>query len=768
MLARFRHLHIVQVHRVFETGGTAYMVMEHVEGRTLASLADAEGPLGESRVREVLEALTDGLSSVHAAGLLHRDISPDNVMLRPDGQPVLIDFGAARQGLGEHSGALSSVLKPGYAPLEQYPPGQGQGPWTDIYGLGALAYWALSGARPTAATERTRRDPLRPLSEVAARDVSSGLSSAVEAALSVYPEDRPQSLDEWRKLLHGGAGPGKRRSPRGGEAGVEGVGTTVGGSGPSRRRWPAAALTAGLAAAALAAAWLTPGSRERPVGGSPASGPALTANRAGGTAEPAAAGSTGEEAPAARGGGAGSVSESENEDGGGGGAGAAPGGAAPAEEEPAAAGPPPDEVERGLGLDRAAWREIQEGLTASGFDPGAADGLVGGATRSALRAWQSSRGAEATGYADAEAVSALREAADDAARVADQRRAELEAAEREAEAQRQAELATEREAEARRQAELAAEREAEARRQAELAAEREAEARRQAELAAEREAEAQRRAEEARQAELAAEAERRRPGRVFRDCDVCPEMVVVPAGTFRMGCGPGNDQCRDSERPAREVEVASFALAKYEVTQGQFAAFVRATGHDTPGGCFGWGSGSWRNQRGQSDGHPVVCVNWDDAQAYVRWLSGLTGQRYRLPSEAEWEYAARGATTTRWYWGNRAQDRCELANGGDRDDCDDGWERTAPVGTFPPNGFGLYDMAGNVWEWVEDCWHQDYGGAPPDGSAWTRGCDSASRIIRGGSWFNRSAERLRPGARDGFTAGGRRVIYGFRVSRTLD
>ena len=212
MLARFKDPHIVQVHRVFEAGGTAYMVMEYVEGRTLASVVDAEGPLGESRVREVLEALTAGLSSVHAAGLLHRDISPDNVMVRPDGTLVLIDFGAARHGLGEHSGALSSVLKPGYAPLEQYPPGRGQGPWTDIYGLGALAYWALSGSRPPAATERTRSDPLRPLSAVAARGVSSGLSSAVEAALSVYSEDRPQSLDEWRKLLDGaGRGSGGGR-----------------------------------------------------------------------------------------------------------------------------------------------------------------------------------------------------------------------------------------------------------------------------------------------------------------------------------------------------------------------------------------------------------------------------------------------------------------------------------------------------------------------------------------------------------------------------
>ena len=611
MLARFKHPHIVQVHRVFEAGGTAYMVMEYVEGRTLASVADAEGPLGESRVREVLEALTDGLSSVHAAGLLHRDISPDNVMLRPDGTSVLIDFGAARHGLGEHSGALSSVLKPGYAPLEQYPPGRGQGPWTDIYGLGALAYWALSGARPPAATERTRRDPLRPLSEVASRGVSSGLSSSVAAALSVYPEDRPQSLDEWRKLLEEAPPP------------------------DPRRWWPAAAVV-GLAAV-LAVAWLAPWS-----GGLPDGDSALGS----------AAGSPGAETPESRGGGAGSVGEDE----GGGGAGAEQGGAAPGEEEPTVAGPPPDEVERELGLHRAAWREIQEGLTALGFDPGPADGLVGGTTRSALRAWQSSRGALATGYVDADAVSALRETAEAAARVADQRRVEREVAEREAEARRQAEEA------------------------------------RQAELAAEREAEARRQAEEARQAELAAEAERRRPGRVFRDCDVCPEVVVLAGGGLAMG--------------------------RYEVTVGEYRAFVSATG--------GTGDDQWRDHDvfRQTDRHPVVYVSWADAQAYVSWLSRTTGLTYRLPSEAEWERAAAGSPTS-----------CGNIGG------------PCEVGTNGTNAAGLSDMVGNVSEWTSGCW-----GAP-----------CGSRVVRGGSWIFPDLQG--PGQRG--AVGVRAASAGFRVLRTL-
>ena len=223
----------------------------------------------------------------------------------------------------------------------------------------------------------------------------------------------------------------------------------------------------------------------------------------------------------------------------------------------------------------------------------------------------------------------------------------------------------------------------------------------------------------------------------FRDCRSCPEMVVIPAGTFRMGCVSGSDDCRDDEYPVHEVRVASFALSKHEVTRGQFRAFVAATGHRARGGCI-W-EGSWDDRDWQDDDHPVVCVSWNNAQAYVDWSRRETGRRYRLPSESEWEYAARAGTTTPWYWGDRRQDRCEHANGRDSDDgCDDGWERTAPVGSFRPNGFGLHDMAGNVSEWLEDCWHDHYYGAPRAGSARTRGgaCDErhTPRVVRGGAW----------------------------------
>ena len=204
ILARFQDLHIVQVCQVIEAWGTAYMVMEYVEGRTLRAEVKATGLLSEARIRHLLEELTDGLATVHAErGMLHRDIKPDNVIVRPDGRPVLIDFGAARQAMGVHSQTVTGVLTPRYAPIEQYPPGRNQGPWTDIYSLGALAYWAVTGQEPDVSTERVQEDRLPPLSSAAAGRVSGELAAAVDAALRVYPQDRPQNLNAWRALFEG-------------------------------------------------------------------------------------------------------------------------------------------------------------------------------------------------------------------------------------------------------------------------------------------------------------------------------------------------------------------------------------------------------------------------------------------------------------------------------------------------------------------------------------------------------------------------------------
>ena len=200
-LAKLNHPLIVRVYRVFPRRGTAYMVMEFIEGRSLREELKAVGTLDEVRVRDLLANLTEGLTKVHEADLLHRDIKSANVMIRADGSPVLIDFGAARYRASEHSQAsLIQVLTHGFAALEQYGSAGVQGPWTDIYALAALAYEALSGVVPARATNRVRNDPVAPLRRVAP-GVSEAMAAAVDGALAVYAEDRPQSVAEWRRML---------------------------------------------------------------------------------------------------------------------------------------------------------------------------------------------------------------------------------------------------------------------------------------------------------------------------------------------------------------------------------------------------------------------------------------------------------------------------------------------------------------------------------------------------------------------------------------
>ena len=226
-------------------------------------------------------------------------------------------------------------------------------------------------------------------------------------------------------------------------------------------------------------------------------------------------------------------------------------------------------------------------------------------------------------------------------------------------------------------------------------------------------------------------------------CDVCPEMVLIPAGSFRMG--DLNGEGYDAEKPVHRVDIKSFAMGKTEVTFSEYDAFARATNSDLPED-EGWGRGN----------RPVINVSWNDAKAYVKWLSNKTGNRFRLPSESEWEYVARAGTTTKYSWGNdigRNNANC----GG----CGSQWDhkQTAPVGSFRANAYGLQDMPGNVWEWVEDCYEDSYSGAPRDGRARTDGvCEY--RVLRGGSWGTyprglRSADRNwndpgRRGSSDGF------------------
>lgn len=253
-----------------------------------------------------------------------------------------------------------------------------------------------------------------------------------------------------------------------------------------------------------------------------------------------------------------------------------------------------------------------------------------------------------------------------------------------------------------------------------------------------------------------------KPGDVFKDCATCPDMVVIPADSFDMGSVDSDEK---DEKPGHRVTIDQpFAIGKIEITRGQFAAFMRASGHDAGDKCWmltgdKWDefSGNWRNPGyPQDDSHPVACINWIDAQAYVKWLSLQTGKHYQLPTESQWEYACRAGGQIEYCGSAQVDSVAWYENNSDK--------TTHPAAGKQANAYGLYDMSGNVGEWIEDSYHDRYSGAPSDGSAWAG--DSSKRVLRGGSWLHSQT-----GARAAFrSVSAPEYSYfdtGFRVVRTL-
>ncbi len=295
---------------------------------------------------------------------------------------------------------------------------------------------------------------------------------------------------------------------------------------------------------------------------------------------------------------------------------------------------------------------------------------------------------------------------------------------------------------------------------------------------------------------LALGADAPRPaGSVFRDCEHCPEMVVIPAGSYVIGTPaaamPPGQSGAESGPLVIQVPQA-FALGRHEVTRAEFARFVADSGHEPRPGCRTWDPAllrfnedarrGWQNPATPAellDNHPVSCVSFDDARAYVQWLAHGTGKAYRLPSEAEWEYAARAGTTTLRPWGDAAEDACEWANtydvtadsvyrlGWPHAGCRDGYANLAPVGSYAANPFGLYDMIGNVQEWVQDCATGSYVGRPRDARAWEWLGGCRRHIQRGGSWLA-PPDRSRSAFRGDAAASDRSDDTGFRVAMGMD
>jgi formylglycine-generating enzyme required for sulfatase activity len=265
-------------------------------------------------------------------------------------------------------------------------------------------------------------------------------------------------------------------------------------------------------------------------------------------------------------------------------------------------------------------------------------------------------------------------------------------------------------------------------------------------------------------------------------CKDCPEMVAIPAGSFLMGSPDSEDDRNEREGPQTKMNIRAFSLGKYPVTRGQFAEFIQATGYQPARRCFAevshgnfdmtskanWNDPSFE----QTDRDPVVCVSWNDAMAYVEWLSRATGKPYRLPSEAEWEYAARAGTTTSRIWSDDADDACASANAADATvkkeygwkdvvDCNDGYLYTAPVGKFKANAFGLYDMMGNARQVVAGCLTDSIADLPKDGSA---NEDCSQHPLRGSSWESLAGQVMRAASREWIGSEYAHLGYGFRVA----
>ena len=868
-LARFDHPHLNKVYRFFESNGTAYMVLEYVEGETLADKLTRERQLPEEALQRLLDEVLSGLAVMHEAGYVHRDIKPGNLMLREeDGSAVVLDFGAARQAVGQRSKAITSILTPGYAPIEQYDShADDVGPWSDIYALGMVAYRCISGISdselPDAVTRgRTQRKGqvgLTSAVEAGKGQYNAKLLEAIDWAIEVDEEGRPQTVEEWQRAL---AGSGRRKGPA---KSVRRTASRSASGGVITERtgmnWSGVALTVSILALVGVSVWMA--SQLYPEWFKQISGdilsvaqqeiPADIPKETQQETETVETGVDMEETPTP------DLAESSTES-------VDP--AEPVVESPAtelakAASVEEDEVTQLLAAAEAdlkarrltspagnnAWDRYQQVLELQPTNPDAIKGMervidgymelfgaaveqedfdkaAGYLTRirelhpdspaleQGARRIEAAKQARSDRLAKQQVIRERMESFDTALRrnALDEAAGYLDLintldATAPALADGHQRLAEARQAEAERQAELARQHQAELERHTGLfeaaiqdgqlheAADHLAQMRAmepdspvldsaeqrlaEAEIA---EQERQRQAEEAaRKAEL----ERQQREAEERARAAVGELVDIPGGTFRMG-GKGDDD----EKPVHDVTVPAFRLGKYEVTVGQFRGFVEATEYITDAernandkeGCVTYSAGDgWKWRRGRSwrdpgysvgDDHPVVCVSWNDAQAFVVWLTEQTGESYRLPSEAEWEYAVRAGSTKKYHFGNSKSQLCRYANHADSStdysgrnkSCSDGvGKRTAVVGHYQPNTFGLYDMHGNAWELVQDCWNENYRGAPSNGRAWTSG-DCSRHVLRGGSWGH-APEHLRSAARGRSTRSFRDDAVGFRLAQ---
>ena len=726
-IAQLEHANIVTVFRCFEANGTAYLLMPWYRGEALHTLLKRSGTFSSEEARALSRPLLNALEYIHGKGLIHQDIKPANIYITENGQPILLDFGAAGQRLDAGTATRWKLGSEGYAALEQSEADGSIGPWTDIYGLAATLYRCICGQIPVAAVQRQRTldegepDPLQAIESLVPGQQFSGILDAVGRGLALEPAARPQSIEAWRPAFsQGKQGQGVSAGPLSSAIEQEG------------REWLPIVLVSAFSVILLGAViYLF-------TGGEPD-----TDGSGDGT----------------------SVSSSE-----------------PAE--------PSDHIRYGSPDETARWLAALEVDTPYGYQLFMQD-FTDSIHQEQAEIHLERLDHQAWGYARVQntvpAVAAYMDTFLSGQHEAEARilmdgfRLAADAEQRELmERERQDDEAWKK---ARGERSISSINEYLSAWPGGLHDEEARSLRRQVEdeINDNRAFEAAGKLNtiEAYESYVKAFPKGRnvaralevvddltlRPGKTFRDCADCPSMVVVPAGSFWQGSEEAAPLALKMETPRRMVTFAEpFAVGVFEITMGQWDQCVSDGACSTRPPDNGWGRGS----------RPVIMVSWNDAQEFVSWLNKKTSQSYSLPSESQWEYVARAGEESDWLGSSPAR-VCEFGNiaGGEsgfrwqHEECSDQAAiETLPVGSFKANAFGVYDVVGNVAEWTLDCMNLSYLDAPGDGSAWGRGICS-SRMTRGGSWFTGSREVRLP-ARFNLKNGDRNDFTGFRVVRRVE
>lgn len=806
ILVQINHPCVVRVRDYFTAHGSAYIVMEYEDGESLSMLLQRGGILPETELRHLLDDILPALEAVHGQGYLHRDIKPSNLYIRSfDTRVVLIDFGAARQALGRRTRSVTSVVTPGYSPIEQYVTvGEDYGPWTDIYALGAVLYRCITGAPPIEAPGRVLKDPVQPAMECGAGLYSRALLQVTDRALAVRPEDRFQTVAEMREALR----VVEQKKDRSGFAEVPqlqpellNLGSTNGKRAPAQPPLASSPLALSDEDPWSGASRLERRSKPRstPTGTAPSlagpfhqsievSAPQKTTpswDRIGTDPVPRSptfkderGGSTQESLPLPDDGIWAKMTKADP-------ASAIPSANTPREglssfspetsSQPSLLKRSPHSAVEHLrkastrarvtvttGLTTATTTaastnstlEFQEpslveaqGATTVSPDELGSDAISYGPRTQINWRWillmvfaiSSLSGTGLLGYEYYRSYQERQSKEAAATQQLQQQEQEEEIARLAREETRQRDIQFARYLEQSRTA-IATRDWAAAQTNLDRAASLNSE---HPDLAALRN-------------QLSAAQRSGASSSTQTEPKTGIQLAKVEKGCFTMG-SPTNERDRSNDEISHQACVKGFWISTTEITNAQFRRFK--PDHN---------SGSFQGRPLNQETQPAVNLTWSDAKAFTEWLSweGGTGKRFRLPTEAEWEYATRAGTTTRYFWGNDIDAR--YANFSDRNDpsgasissLNDRQAVTAPVSSYLPNTWGLYDLAGNVWEWTCSEYDANYSGQE-QGCSDKRG-NEGLRALRGGSWNNGPGE-LRSAKRQPRKPDYRDAMTGFRV-----